>query len=277
MSNKRFIRCYACCNAELYNMSAIYNYLKKGELNFVRIEEVLFLEKNYQYNDVQVFLFHFGCTVIWNANESQEKDILSMVEKFIEKKLPNNDNYLDESEVVQCIYDPCSDQNQIKEDTDQIILNSDNRFTKLAVSYAISQSVKLNFLENSVNSLLRNTQPIHEELSVKGKTSLSKKQISKKMGNLFHEKYLINMHSDMIDIPEVFWNNPNYEPLYIMTAKFHDIHSRQSILNKRLRIVEDLYNLLSSELNAKRSNRMELIIIVLITIEVLFAVTHIGK
>ena len=36
-------------------------------------------------------------------------------------------------------------------------------------------------------------------------------------------------HSDALDIPDIFWNMPNYEPLYIMAAKIQDIKSRQNI------------------------------------------------
>ena len=55
------------------------------------------------------------------------------------------------------------------------MFNQISIFTKLAVSYALAQSVKLSSLEHSVERLLENTQPIHEELAA---ISLSKKEIS---------------------------------------------------------------------------------------------------
>ena len=61
---------------------------------------------------------------------------------------------------------------------------------------------------------------------------------------------------------------PNYEPIYSLTAKLQDMQSRQNILNKRLKIVEELYSILTDELNVKLSSKLETIIIVLIAIEV---------
>ena len=77
-----------------------------------------------------------------------------------------------------------------------------------------------------------------------------------------------------MDTPEFFWRKPSYEPLYLMTADFQDIQTRQNILNHRLNMIHELYTLLSNELNYKQSTRLELIIIFLITIEVLFGAIH---
>ncbi len=59
-----------------------------------------------------------------------------------------------------------------------------------------------------------------------------------------------------------------------MTAAFQDIQVRQNILNHRLDMIHELYSILSNELNYKHSTRLEIIIIVLITMEVLFAFLH---
>ena len=66
---------------------------------------------------------------------------------------------------------------------------------------------------------------------------------------------------------------PNYEPMYSLTAKLQDMQSRQNILNKRLKIVEELYSILTGELNVKLSSKLETIIIVLIAIEVTLGLT----
>ena len=47
--------------------------------------------------------------------------------------------------------------------------------------------------------------------------------------NIFNIVQKPKWHSDALDIPDIFWNMPNYEPLYIMAAKIQDIKSRQNI------------------------------------------------
>ena len=68
-----------------------------------------------------------------------------------------------------------------------------------------------------------------------------------------------------------FWRRPSYEPLYSMTVEFQDIQLRQNIMNNRLDMINDLYSVLSDELNHRHSTRLEVIIIALIAIEIVLA------
>lgn len=91
------------------------------------------------------------------------------------------------------------------------------------------------------------------------------------MGALFIERSSINLRADVLDTPEFFWEYPELEPLYTMTANYLDVRSRVEILNKRLDIIHDLFEVLGTELNHLHSNRLEMTIILLIVIEVLIA------
>ena len=82
------------------------------------------------------------------------------------------------------------------------------------------------------------------------------------------------MHSDILDIPEFFWRRPSFEPIYNMTVEFQDIILRQGILNNHLNLIHELYTVLSSDLNHRHSTRLEVIIVLLITIEVVLAITN---
>jgi uncharacterized Rmd1/YagE family protein len=275
MSQQKELRCCGYCNAKSYDMEGLFNYFScVPNATITKMDQAIYVTLPFGKSYSEIFYFHFGSIVIWDTTKQREKEILSIFDQFIKNKLPEEvDKTVYESESMTCLH--CPDQEQhIDEGKDLIIITKDNTFTKLAISYALAQSVKLSFLENSVQILLESTQPIYEELAQKGSISLSKKVISKKIGILFQEKYSINMHSDVLDIPEIFWKLPNYEPLYIMTAKLQDMQPRQSILQKRLTMVEDLYNLLTNELNVKHSTRVETIIVILITIEIVIGIMH---
>ena len=92
---------------------------------------------------------------------------------------------------MRCLYSSDNSTISIDEENDFIIINQINIFTKLAISYALAQSVKLSSLENSVERLLENTQPIHEELARKGAMSLSKKEISIRIVFFFKRNILL--------------------------------------------------------------------------------------
>jgi uncharacterized Rmd1/YagE family protein len=56
------------------------------------------------------------------------------------------------NEVIKCKYIPEADKldSYVDEEDDYVLLNTDNIFTKFAAPYAISQSVKLSYLESAV-------------------------------------------------------------------------------------------------------------------------------
>ncbi len=266
--------CLSYCTASEYKMELLSQYLSIQNFKLQHYDDVIHLQM-YDNNNLDITIFPFGCIVIWDANNSSEQLILKQIKAFeVEPttEVVSDFIYFKYHEKVNK-----NDENSnsfIEEEKNRIILGSKSEHLKLSISHALAQSVKLNFLENSVNKILESTTSIQKELAKTATISLSQTELSKKIGHLFSERFSINLHSDILDTPEFFWKRPSYEPLYLMTAKFQDISVRQGILNHRLDIIQELYSILSNELNNKHSSRLEMTIIVLITFEVLLALSH---
>lgn len=265
------MRCSSHCTAADFKMEGLVGYLNDQSLEPKFFNEVIHIQKQWKKdeNPIDAFFFPFGCIVIWGAEESQEKNIVELINGFEIGKLNEPT-----SDFIYYDYDNINSKTFIDEEKNEIILGDDSTFVKLSISHALAQSVKLNVLELSVSSLLDKTAPIQQELANTGSVSLSKKEISKQIGMLFNERYSINLHSDILDTPEFFWRRPSYEPLYLMTAEFQDILVRQNIMNHRLNMIHELYTILSNDLNYKHSTKLEWIIIILIALEVVMAFSH---
>lgn len=266
------MRCKAYCNAKQYNINELVQYLLDCGYepqyfgNVIHIKKELY-EKG---TEVDVFFFHFGCVCIWDAlSDNEEKEILQEVQKFSINPLKDV-----EMDILYYKYIPDANKTYIDEENNEMIINSDSTNVKLSISYALAQSVKLATLEHSVVQLLEKTTPIQEELVSTGRVSLSKKEISKKIGGLFGERYSISMHSEVLDRPEFFWKRPSCEPIYLLVVAFQDIQQRQNLLNHRLNIIHELYSLLSNELNYIHSSRIEIVIVILIGLEVAMGFLH---
>ena len=265
------MRCSSYCTASDYKISDLVEYLNNNGLEPKHFDDVIYAQKENRKgaNHIDIFFFPFGCVTIWGGDEIQEKAILQELSDFEVEKLNNPT-----SDFIYFDYNKETEKTFIDEEKNEIILGNQSEFIKLSISHALAQSVKLNVLEKSVSTLLNNTAPIQQELASTGSVSLSKKEISKQIGILFNERYSINLHSDILDTPEFFWRRPSYEPLYLMTAEFQDIQVRQNILTHRLNMIQELYNILSNELNNKHSSRLEITIVILIAIEVILALGH---
>lgn len=266
------MRCSSYCTAGSYDLQNLVKHLIENGLEPKYFDDVIHAQKEFSNKDkkIDIFYFPFGSVVIWGASESEEKMILedlgtNIAHEQIDAPL---------SDFIYFSYNKESEKTFIDEEKNEIILHNNSVLIKLSISHALAQSVKLNILERSISILIEQTTPIQRELALTGSVSLSKKEISKQIGKMFNERYSINLHSDILDVPEFFWRRPSYEPLYIMAAEFQDIQVRQNILNHRLDVVHELYSILSNERNYIHSTRLEMIIIVLITIEVIIGLSN---
>ena len=181
---------------------------------------------------------------------------------------------------------------------------------KLAVSFALAQSVKLGVFERTVEVTIKETRAIPERMAIDGKIKLARTNITKRIGQLFVDRASINLHSDILDHPEFFWEDDEWLPVYLRAAKYLEIdrraevrerehgtahapssssspprHTQRSrthhhhpshpkVLNKRLDIIKELFDMLANELHNAHSNKLEWIIIVLIILEVFFQVVQ---
>ena len=144
----------------------------------------------------------------------------------------------------------------------------DALFPKLAVSFAFAQSAKLAVFEAALEATSEEIRPIPVQLARRGRSKFSVKEVARLTGRVFLERNAVNLYSNILDTPDFFWEAEQYEPLYRRVNRYLDIEDRVRILNKRLDIVNDLLDSLSSQLEIRNSHRLEVIIIALITLEI---------
>jgi uncharacterized Rmd1/YagE family protein len=208
-----------------------------------------------------IFYFPYGVVLFWGFEEKEEKALLSSLRKFEKESLSRPE--LDEFSF--------SYGDKMRIEDDEIVLQKKDSLTKLAMSCAIGQSVKLTVFEETISRTIEHSKQIPKDLSVRGKIPLSRRETSRKMGELFLERSSINLHTDILDTPEFFWEHAELEPSYRRMFYYLDVKKRAELLNRRLTLMHELYEILSNELNHQQSARLEMTIIILIVIEVVLA------
>jgi uncharacterized Rmd1/YagE family protein len=259
------MKCISYCTADSYRVKELIKYLNENNFNPELYDDVVHIRiYNKAADDYpgDVFIFPIGCVIFWGVREEVRNQILDFIQLYEIDSFP-----LHAQDTATYIYNS-GEKTHIHEEEDKINLETDDVLIKLSMSHAFAQSVKLIHFEDSVMETIKNSRYLTEELAKYGKTSLSRKQLSQKIGTLFVERNSINLHSDSLDTPEFFWRKPRYEPYYIMAAAYMDITTRLQILNRRLDVIHELYDILSEELKHLHSSRLELVIIYLIVIEV---------
>ena len=246
------------CTANSYDFKALEEHLKqKHKITSFGLEAI-----HLTIDEKDVCLFSYGCVTFWDFTKQQEQDFLKELKPFEVGSIEHDHHNFEYSigATAKVSQDVVTMSNKMPLD-----------MQKLAVSYGLSQSLKLSVFETKIYTTIEKTRHLPEELATTGKISLSRKQLSQQIGNLFLERNSINLHTDILDSPTFFWDHPEYDHIYGMTVKDLDLEARTNVLNKRLDIIRELFEVLNDTLNHRHSTFLELIIIALISIEVIIS------
>lgn len=239
-------------------MSDLLTELKKEHSPITHFRSSNVIHCHFAARNGDIFYFSYGTIVMWGLSKEQEEEVLSSLRPFQES--PNDNTEYEESRF--------SIGQSAKILKDDITLPADDVLTKLAFSHGLAQSVKLSAFEKLIERRIEHSRYAPESLARHGRIPMSRKKLSRMMGEIIIDRNSINLHTDILDTPEFFWEYSDLEPLYRLIAQDLDITSRVSVLNRRLDIVKDLFEVLSTELGHRHSSRLEWIIIFLIFIEV---------
>lgn len=257
------MRCTGYCTASSYEIAKLLQFLQvNGATQIYRdVIHHQFL-KDEKGGRKDVFYFPYGVVILWGfSSHKEELEVISQLKKF--EKEPLKRFELDEFRFVY--------GEKLKIEGDEIVLQKKDPMTKLAISYAIAQSLKLTVFEEAIIKTVEETKHLPKSLAEKGTISLSRKETSQKMGEIFLERNHINLHAEILDTPEFFWEHAGLEPIYRKMIHYLDLLKRVEVLNRRLKLLHELYEILSNEINHQQSSRLEMTIIILILIEVVLA------
>ena len=250
MQTKKLISYLSC---EKFEKNIFTSLEERYKCNIIKDAVIINLEE-----DEQIILFKYGVFICWNVKFENIKFFMDFIKNF-------EINSFEIPFIEELNY---TLENEFKINFDTIYLNNLSNISKIAISQALAQNVKLDQFEKELLTSIENNSSIPLQLAHTGKINLTKKEISKKIGELFLVKSKMNLHYDLLDTPEFFWEYPEYENQYEKLIKYLDIKSRVEVLNKKVEIIQELLHVLGDEQKHKYSSFLEWIIIILIAFEI---------
>ena len=262
---RSFLRCVSFCTASSYDLLGLATFFKKKGY-FTRLSrDVLHVTNLKRPGDI--FFFNHGCFVCWGFKKSFEDKLLENVKEYsIHPSASIETDHLYYRYGEETTLDT---HERLR--LDIITLDTEDAQTKLAISYGLAQSIKLEAFEEAIKEAIKKNSYLPEEIASRGTISLSRRAIFKRMGEIFIARSSINLNIEYLDVPEFFWRNPTLEPFYIMTKKFLDIPSRVMALNQKLDVLQELLDILNSQVQHRHSSLLESIIILLIAVEIIIS------
>ncbi|XP_054249983.1 required for meiotic nuclear division protein 1 homolog, partial [Indicator indicator] len=280
---ENLMQCTAFATADEYHLGNLcHDLTSHGYVEITSLPRdaanvlVIGAEKSAKDNDPgMIFFFREGAVVFWNVEEKNMKSIMQVLEQHEIQPYEVALVHWENEEMNYRI-----GEGQSKLHKGEILLNSELDsdevvLQKFAFSNALCLSVKLAIWESLLDNFVESIQSIPEILKSRRKVKLSHADVMQKIGELFALRHRINLSSDLLITPDFYWDREKLEELYDKTCQFLNINRRVKVMNEKLQHCMELTDLMRNHLNEKHALRLEWMIVVLITIEVLFELARV--
>lgn len=260
------MECLTWCIANTIDLTRLDQYFKlKGpEYVAVKTRDVLKISV-LKAKPYTLFVFKNGTVVSWGVKRHRIQSYIEPIKLYADKLLPF------------AVHDEFSYRLALKTsiephdyfDVDCLTIEEDNDELKLSFSYGFSQSVKLQYFETLIESLIEKYTPMIQKLSSKGFMQLSRKQVRQIIGEIISSKSEMNLISNFMYHPKYFWQHPTLEVHFSLLERYLHIQRRVNALNHRLDTLSEIFDMFNSYMENRHARILEIIIIVLITIEII--------
>lgn len=216
-------------------------------------------------NVAEVIFFSYGVVAFFGMSESQERGILEDVENagVMLRKFHEEDWEVEEFHYV---HDPNIVYPRIYNDF--FTFKSPSHLLKISISHALAQSTLLAHYESVTHRVLSapTTLSIPRQLASSGVLTLRRTEALKLTGRLFKLKRDVNLIGNILDVPELFWDEATLGELYESVREYMEVESRVEVLNEKLGVASDLLDAIHNHLNNSAMERITWIIIWLIVV-----------
>lgn len=257
-------------------------YTLDGELDLNRLAPRLRIARKYRWEEPmrlnpvsyapatdrdqeQVYLYYFGGVVFINCSGELIARFFDGLRQFTDQlkdhpQLPFREEYrleIDHAKGVSIANDSASmpEYNQAYLDI---------------ICFVIAKSVALERIEERIEQVLDEVEGLIASLG-RGKLELPDRDLARLASSILGMKYTSIAHIMVLDKPEITWDDPAADRLYLTLASQFELAPRYSEIKHKAETLKDVTDVFTSLSHARRSARLEWIIIALIAFEIIMA------
>eukprot|EP01112_Ceratiomyxa_fruticulosa_P010686 TRINITY_DN2839_c0_g3_i2.p1 TRINITY_DN2839_c0_g3~~TRINITY_DN2839_c0_g3_i2.p1 ORF type:complete len:409 (-),score=91.70 TRINITY_DN2839_c0_g3_i2:139-1365(-) len=271
-------KCTTVSTAKKYDFNALTSHFTKNYTVTHITNDIIHISLAPEGGGIErhVFFFDEGLVSAWGLTNEEETMILNEIKPF--QIDPRKQVYEEE---INFEFKPSASTLL----NDLIVIgNSQNQrdmiLDMLAFSSGLARSVKLSLIEQNIDHIVPPLQALVDELSKTGKlemNSSSEIELNKKMGEFLGVGSEMYLFENIVETPEIYWDDSRREDFwdsisYEMEIKLRISHANTKVKQAMeiIRAVQNFQTEQHSRKHEKRANRLEIIIIFLIFVEVIF-------
>jgi uncharacterized Rmd1/YagE family protein len=205
-------------------------------------------------------LFRFGAVVLFDVADSAQASFLRRTQPLVLGPYQPN-----ETEEVGIRIDAHAAEGV---DAGKVCLRNDDIERLQIVADVLSKSVVLSMYESKVAESFDRVEPFAIELEQHGRSGRYARELLRHIGGALLSEHRMAGRVELGDKPDLVWERPDLEHLYLRVADEFEIRERHLALERKLNLIARTAQTIVQLLQHRRSLRVEWYIVALIVIEI---------
>ena len=212
-------------------------------------------------------IYRFGVVVLVGLTPLEEDDILARIKPRVFGPRQRVDD-----ETATIVIAPREDEKIPP--GGPITLRELNGQRFLVIADALAKSVALGRDERLVNGVFDTIEPFAANLASKGRTPRRRNAMLKLIGEALLVQHRVSGRVAVEDKPDILWDRPDLERLWQRLNDEYELDERAQTLKRKLDVIVETARSLTDVIEANRTTRLEVIVILLIALEVVLSLTN---
>jgi uncharacterized Rmd1/YagE family protein len=208
-----------------------------------------------------VVLFRYGAVVLFDVPIEEETALLGSLSQLVSEGVA-----IMETEDLDIRIAPGMEEG-FTGGILQIHESSNDRLQTIAE--VLAQSMVLAEYEETIAATFDRVEPLAEEMKHHGTTNWAAGKLRRDMGDTLLSLHRMVGRVEVGEKPEILWDHPELEPLYMRLEREFEIRERKLALERKLELISRTVETQLQLLQAKHSLRVEWYIVILIVVEIL--------
>jgi uncharacterized Rmd1/YagE family protein len=224
----------------------------------------------------QAALLRSGAIVLFGVGPLEEAAFREHIAPFVRHPLAR-----EESETLAVVVDAQRPEG-IDLTRDALVVAKADPDRLQVIADILGKSVLLAYQEGQVAQAFERVEPLADDLQRSGRGARHARELTRHIGETLLIQHQMVGRGEIGDKPEVLWEQPNLERLFLQLEGEYELRERQLALERKLDVIGETASTLLDLLQSRRSLRVEWYIVILIVVEIgltlydLFFRTHAG-
>lgn len=214
--------------------------------------------------DKEVYIFHFGSAVFVNMAHHEIMDVVNYLKK-LGKNVTGSSSLFSEDYRLEIVPEASPVINN-----DVMTAPELQPYMSELIATVLAKSVALEKAEHGVASLLDKIEEVIDRLE-NGQLDISDEHTARISAKILRFKYNMLSYIMLLDKPDITWVNADAEALFTELSTVFELNDRYANVNQKSEVLLDITKVFSGLTHAKRSTRLEWLVILLFAVEIVLS------